>query len=86
MASPDEEEHFHVEDDEEDDVGQCGYDEEEVSTLGKCGGTYDPMMYWMWLIVWEKSSMLQRERVSREIFAENTKLGASMILSRTNPQ
>lgn len=39
----------------------------------------DPMMYWIWFMVCEKSSMLQSERVKSEILDEKTKLGASMI-------
>ena len=33
----------------------------------------------MWDMVWEKSSMLQRDMVSRENLAVKTKLGASII-------
>ena len=86
MASPDEEEHFHVEDDEEDDVGECGYDKEEISTLHIIEYTSELMIYWIWLIVCEKSSILHNDRVSKEILAENTKLGASIIFNRTKPQ
>ena len=85
MAPPDEEEDFHVEDDEEDDVGEGGQDEEEIAALGAGRGTSEPMMYWMWFMVWEKSWMLQRERVSRDILEEKTKLGASIILTSLNP-
>lgn len=33
VAAPDQEEHLHVEDDEEHDVGQGGTDEEEITAL-----------------------------------------------------
>jgi len=35
VAPPDQEEYFHVKDDEKDDVGQGGQDEEEIATLDK---------------------------------------------------
>lgn len=86
VAAPDEEEHLHVEDDEEDDEGEGGEDKEEVAALAGDRGTSEPMMYWMWFIVSEKSSMLHSDSVSSDIFALNTKLGASMIRTSTYPE
>ena len=55
VAPPNKEQHFHVEDDEEDDVGQGGHYKEQISRLTSIKGTYEPIMYWMWSIVCEKS-------------------------------
>ena len=33
MASPNQEKNFHIEDDEEDDVGERGQDEEEIAAF-----------------------------------------------------
>ena len=41
----------------------------------------DPMIYCIWFIVCEKSSILHNDNVSSDILAEKTKLGASMILT-----
>lgn len=51
MTPPDEKQHFHVEDDEEDDVGQGGKDKKEIAALCIISCTSEPIMYWMWFIV-----------------------------------
>ena len=85
VAPPDQEEDLHVEDYEEDDVGQGGQDEEQIAALDGGRGTSEPIMYWMWFIVCEKSSMLHSDSVSSDIFEENTKLGASIIFTSLYP-
>ena len=40
----------------------------------------------MWSIVCEKSWMLHSDNVSNDIFAVNTKLGASIIRTKTYPE
>lgn len=44
------------------------------------------MMYWIWLMVCEKSSMLHKDRVSSDILAVKTKLGVSIILTNLKPE
>lgn len=51
VTPPDEEQHFHVEDDEEDDVGQGRQDKKEIAALCTISCTSEPIMYWMWFIV-----------------------------------
>ena len=85
MAPPDQEQDLHVKYYEEHYVGQRGQDEEQIAALGGGRGTSEPIMYWMWFIVCEKSSMLHSERVSSDIFEEKTKLGASIIFTSLNP-
>jgi len=41
--------------------------------------TYELIIYWMWVIVCEKSYILQSDRVSSDNLPANTKLGASII-------
>lgn len=81
VTAPDQKENFHVENDEKNDVGQGRQNEEEVTTLHRESCTSEPIMYWMWFIVCEKSSMLHSDKVSSDILAEKTKLGWSMILT-----
>ena len=81
VTAPHQEQHLHVENDEEHDVGEGGQDEVEVAALSVISVTYEPMMYWMCSMVEEKSSMLHSDSVSRDSLPAKARLGPSITRS-----